>query len=166
MIEEGTANRSEGARLDVSAVGFWTPGQRVFLDVRVFDLNAQRYRGLELQKCFKRNEMEKKKKYNERVLHIEHGTFTPLVFSTNGGMGDECAMFYKRLSALISEKRDVPYHEVSSFVRTKLSFSLLKAALLCVRGSRISSINVLDKSSENNVDIEVSNAVSHMPLLE
>ena len=25
----------------------------------------------------------------ERVIEIEHGTFTPLVFGTNGGMGEE-----------------------------------------------------------------------------
>ena len=29
------ANKNDEARLDISATGFWTPGQRVFLDVRV-----------------------------------------------------------------------------------------------------------------------------------
>ena len=32
-------------------------------------------------------ENEKKRKYNQRVLDVEMGTFTPLVFGTNGGMG-------------------------------------------------------------------------------
>jgi hypothetical protein len=40
------ANRTREARLDVSASGFWIPGQRVFLDVRVFDLSAQRDTGV------------------------------------------------------------------------------------------------------------------------
>ena len=44
------------------------------------------------------NEKEKKRQYNERVLEVEHGSFTPLVFSSNGGMGRECSTFYKRLS--------------------------------------------------------------------
>ena len=83
-LRQQAANRRLDARLDISANGFWTPGQRVFLDVRVFDLNAQRYRDLELQKCFKRNEDEKKRAYNQRVLEVENATFTPLVFATNG----------------------------------------------------------------------------------
>ena len=35
---------------------------------------------------------EKKRKYNSRVTEIEQGTFTPLVFTTTGGMADECLM--------------------------------------------------------------------------
>ena len=55
-FNQATANRRPEARLDLSANGFWTPGQRVFLDIRVFDLNARRYRNLDIQKCFKKNE--------------------------------------------------------------------------------------------------------------
>ena len=63
-----TANQRPEARLDINAIGFWTPGQQVFLDIRVFDLNAQRHKNPELQKCYKGNEDEKKRKYNERIL--------------------------------------------------------------------------------------------------
>ena len=34
--------------------------------------------------------MKKRRKYNSRVTEIEQGTFTPLVFTTTGGMADEC----------------------------------------------------------------------------
>ena len=64
------------------------------LDVRVFDLNAQRHRNLDLQKCYKRNEDEKKRTYNERVLEVKHATFTS-VFTTNSGMARECKAFFK-----------------------------------------------------------------------
>ena len=63
-----TVNQRPEARLDISATGFWNLDQRVFLDVRVFNLNAQRHKNLELQKCYKRNEHEKKRIYNERIL--------------------------------------------------------------------------------------------------
>ena len=33
------------------------------------------------------NDQKKKRAYNERILQIDHGTFTPLVFSINGSMG-------------------------------------------------------------------------------
>ena len=148
------ANRTREARLDVSASGFWIPGQRVFLDVRVFDLSAQRYRGLELAKCFKRNEDEKKKKYNERVLQVENGSFTPLVFSANGGMARECQLFYKRLSEMIAEKRNISSTVATKFIRTKICFSLLRSTLLCLRGSR--SI----RNEPRLTDMELSNITS------
>lgn len=154
QIQPRSANRSQEARLDISAIGFWTPGQRVFLDIRVFDLNARRYQGLELNKCFKRNEDEKKRQYNERVLDVDNGSFTPLVFSTNGGMGRECKLFYKRLSEMIAEKRDIPVSQAVNYIRTKISFSLLRSMLLCLRGSR-------SLKKEHYIhDIELSNVMS------
>ena len=42
------------------------------------------------------NEMEKKRHY--RVLQVEHGSFSPLVFTVNGGMGNECKASYSRLA--------------------------------------------------------------------
>ena len=41
------------------------------------------------------HEKEKKRLYNSRVIEVEHGTFTPLVFSTTGGMSRECTFFEK-----------------------------------------------------------------------
>ena len=96
---------------------------KVFCDVRVFDHNALRYSRTELKKCFQKNEEEKKKSYNERVLQIENATFTPLVFSANGGMGKECSTFYKRLAEMIADKRNIATSEAISFVRTRISFS-------------------------------------------
>ena len=63
------ANKSKEARLDISALNFWTNGQRAFFDVRVFNLFAQRHRKSEVEKCFIMNEKEKKKQYGERVMH-------------------------------------------------------------------------------------------------
>ena len=136
QMEERTANTTKEARLDISALGFWTPGQKAFFDVRVFDLNAMRYRNKELKRCYETNEEEKKKQYNQRVLQVENATFSPLVFSTHGGMGRECRKFYQRLSEMVADKRDVAVSDATSFVRTRISFSLLRSMLLCLRGSR------------------------------
>ena len=86
-LQQTTANRRPEARLDIITTGFWTPGQRVFLDERVFYLNGRRYKSLDLQKCVQRNRNEKKRAYNERVLEVENTLFThtrSLVFVTNG----------------------------------------------------------------------------------
>ena len=69
-------------------------------------------------------------------MKVEQGTFTPLVFSSSGGMAPECRVFFKRLSSLISEKRKEAYSVVASWVKTKLSFALLRSAVLCIRGTR------------------------------
>ena len=90
--------------------------------------------------------------YNEKVLQVDHGTFTPLVFSTYGSMGRECHKFYSRLSDLLSEKRNLPRSAVANWVRSKVCFALLKSSLLCLRGSR----TVCTKASELECDVEIS----------
>ena len=105
--------------MNISAVSFWTRGQREFFDISVFALNARRKRNQWSWQnaSYETNEKEKKRQYNERVLQVENGTFTPLVFSTNGAMGRECIKFYQRLSELIAEKRKVNVrHSNQNFV--------------------------------------------------
>ena len=45
-------------------------------------------------------------------------------------------MFYKRLSSLLSEKRNEDLSSVTAWVHTKIRFALLRSALMCVRGTR------------------------------
>ena len=47
----------------------------------------------------------KKRKYNSRVTEIEQGTFTPLVFTTTGGMAHECLRYHSRLAGAIICKK-------------------------------------------------------------
>ena len=71
-------------------------------------------------KCFAKNEEEKKKNYNARVLNVENGTFTPLVFSVNGGMGRECKELYSRLTETIAEKGNTSNSTGTTFIGTKI----------------------------------------------
>ena len=134
-----TANREDGARLDVAAERFWGGDrQRTFFDIRVFNPFALSYCYTPLAQCYRRNEMEKKRAYDQRVREIEHGSFSPLVFSTTGGMGTTATVVYKRLAAMISEKHEKPYSKTMQWIRCRLSFSLLRSAIMCLRGSRSS----------------------------
>ena len=56
-----------------------------------------------VEKCFRTNENEKKRSYGNRVLQIENGPFTPLVFASNGVIGKECLRFYKSLVEMIAD---------------------------------------------------------------
>ena len=131
-----TANVADDARLDVSARGFWLRGQRAFFDVKVFNPNARRYLNQTPCQAYHANEQDKKRNYNERILEVENGSFTPLVFSAHGGMGWECRRFFKRLCGLIAEKRGENIASVTSVVRTRISFALLRSSLMCFRGTR------------------------------
>ena len=84
--------------------------QILFLDVRVFNLNASKYANQSFAQCYVKNENEKKRNYNERILTVDNGNFTPPVFSLYGGMGREYRKCYKRVSNMLAEKRDTPQH--------------------------------------------------------
>ena len=69
-------------------------------------------------------------------MHIEQGTFTPLVFTTTGSMGPECMLFHKSLAEKLAAKSGERYADVMNFIRCKLSFMCIRSSLLCLRGSR------------------------------
>ncbi len=75
------------ARLDVSCRSFWTPLERAFLDIRVFHPQAPTNAARTIPNMYSWHENSKKTSYNSRVVQVEKGTFTPIVFSTSGGWG-------------------------------------------------------------------------------
>ena len=82
-------------RLDVCARGIWQAGQIAFFDASVINPNARRYAKQELSKTYQLNQKEKKCLYSKRIMQVGGGTFTPLVMSATGGMGQESSKFYK-----------------------------------------------------------------------
>ena len=114
--------KSREARLDMKAGGFWTPGVTAFFDVRVTHVNFRSNQGKYTAMIFKEQENEKKRKYNQRVMDVEIGTFTPLVFGTNGDMGLDCQNFLRTLANKLSTKNNEPYASVISWLRIQLSF--------------------------------------------
>ena len=70
------------------------------------------------------------------MLEVEHGSFTPLIFGTNGGFGQECSKFLKELARKLSEKTDNDYGNVITWLRTLISLEIIRSSLLCLRGSR------------------------------
>ena len=90
--------------------------------------------------------------YNDRIIQVEKSSFTPLVFSTSGGMGKEAETLHKRLVKLISEKRGTPYGDTMSHARRKLRFSILRTTLAAIRRFRGRSTNWTD---DVNSDINI-----------
>ena len=131
-----TSNREDGARLDVAATNFWSHDrQRTYFDVKVFNPLAPS-NSQPLPTCYRRHEQEKRRRYEQRVREIEYSSFTPLVFNTLGGIGPTASVVFKRISSMIAEKTNQPYHSVIRLIRCKLTFSLLRSTITCLRGSR------------------------------
>ena len=148
------SNKAQDARLDIHARGFWEPQRSAFFDVRVCQPNAESYRDLEPQQIYRLHENEKKRQYSSRVLDIEHGTFPPLIFTTTGGMGKECLKYHTRLAELIAIKKGEDYAKTISWIRARISFALVRSALIWLRGTR----TTVRKSWDfRNTDIEIEN---------
>ena len=152
-LSHRSAITEDGARLDVAMYGFWGGRfEKAFIDVRVFNPSAQSNRHGSLSAIYRKHEQEKKRQYDQRVREIEHATFTPLVLSTTGGMGRAATTFFKRLASMIAEKRDIPYAQTLNWIRCRLSFALLRASIMSIRGARSSRHH---PASESPIDLQL-----------
>lgn len=79
--------------------------------------------------CYCKHELEKKRAYEKRINDIEHSSFSPLVLASTGGIGPAAPSTYKRLATLLAAKWDQPYSKTLSWLRCRLSFSLLRSSI-------------------------------------
>ena len=138
LFNHRTAIKDEQAHLDVAADGVWDGClERTFVDVRVFNPFASTNRPTPVSKSYNRHEMEKwLRHYEQRIHEVEHVLFVPAVFAATGGMSKCCTALYKRIASLISAKSTEPYSMVMAQIRCRLSFALLRASVVCLRGAR------------------------------
>ena len=148
------SNTSPNARLDVSCRSFWSPLDKVYTDVRIFHAQAPSNAKMTVKNMYKYHENRKKAEYNKRVIDVEKGCFTPIVFSTTGGMGVEAENFFKRLAEKIAQKKETPYSQVVSFVRRRVRFDLMRTILIALRGYRGKPQPVPQMISELDLHLE------------
>ena len=110
-----------------------------FFDVRVFNPHAPSNRHSNATSCYRKHEKEKKRTYEQRIIDLEHSSFTPLVLSSTGGLGPAATSTYKRLATLLAGKWNQSYSSTMSWLRCRLSFSLLRSSIQAIRGSRSSA---------------------------
>lgn len=126
------------ARADISARGFWQRYQRAFFDVKVCNLLAPSYRAKSINTSLSAQEKRKKSAYNQRILEVERGTFTPLVFGATGGVAREGSIFLSKLAEKIALKQKCDKSHIISGIRRKISFVLIRSVVACLRGERAS----------------------------
>ena len=142
----------------MKAGGFWSRGVTAFFDVRLTHVNSKCNQGKATCTIFKEREEEKKRKYQQRVLDVEMGSFTPLLCVTNGGMGADCNCFLKRLAEKRPEKNEEPYHITITWIRTLLSFEILRSVDTCLRDSRTPCHKIPQGHFINDCRLNVSQA--------
>ena len=68
-------------------------------------------------------------------------------------LGKECLRYHSRLAELIAIKKGEQYAKTMSWIRSRISFALLRAVLICLRGYR--TIGRIQRDIKNaNIDIE------------
>ena len=99
-------------------------------------------------------EAKKKHKYLEACL-ARHAGFTPLCFSNDGMLGTEVDFFLCHMADRLSAKWERSYSEAIGWIRSRLSYAVLRATLLCVWGSqsRWRSLGIVDGASVSEPDI-------------
>ena len=104
--------------------------------------------------------LDMKRMHDEQVRKVERGTFSPLVFSCSGGIGPAAAVVYRRFATLISEKCGHSYSQMLFWIRCNLSYTLLRSAVMCIRGSRSSHHRcnlhdpAIDLACSNSLELE------------
>ena len=145
------------ARPDIAARGFWQDCAMAFFDVKVFNPFARSHLNNSLESVFRTSEKQKKKLYNERIIRVEHGSFTPIVLSAFGGFGYESGIFVKKLIEKLAEKRGDEKSIVANYVRTKLSFELVRSQVACIRGAR-----KMQKMTIDTAEMDIAEATSEI----
>ena len=107
------------------------------------------------------DENVEKRSYEQRVREVEHGSFTPLVFSASGGMAPAATTTFKRLASLISEKQQQDYNKTIAWIRCLLSFSLVRSSVMCLRGARSSYHRPTRPEYDTPLDVALSEG--HIP---
>ena len=113
---------------------------------------------------YRKHKLCKKRSYEARIREVEQSSFTPLIFSATEGMANEATMFYRRLVSLLSDKWDSNYAAVMGCIRCCFSFSLLRSAIRCPRGSRSSKGSF--GHSLGSAPIDLIQVESRLPLIK
>ena len=70
------------------------------------------------------------------IIIQPRASFTPICVSVDGLLGKETDFLIRHLCDLLCVKWERPFSLVMNWIRACMSFAILRATLLCVRGSR------------------------------
>ena len=137
-LRHATANREDGARLDV-ARDFWGRNrQRAFLTLGCLILL---HAPILVSHCQRVTRYKKRRAYDERIREVERACFSPLVFAATGGMGPSATTVFRKLASMLADKWSVNFSRCLFSLRCRLCFSLLRSGVMCLRDHRSSTFH-------------------------
>ena len=111
----------------------WTPQTEALFDIRVTDTDTQSYINQSPKEVLQSAENEKK---YLGACEERRGQFTPICCSVDGMFANEAQIFLSRVAEILMIKWERTYGEVMGWIKTRMSFAMLRSSILCLRGSR------------------------------
>ena len=147
-IGRDSSDGTDALIADLCVHGAWEPQTKALFGIRVVDTDAWSYRVRTPHDDLSTAKGKKKHKYLQ-ACQDRRATFTLLCVSVDGMLGSEAAFLVKRMSDFLAAKWERPYSVVSGWIRARLSFAILRAVLLCVRGSHTKwrRLGIIDDAS-------------------
>ena len=96
--------------------------RQAYFDIKVISPFARSNFNKPHKTLYHEAEQQKDREYKARITQVEQADFTPLVFTTAGGMAPRMQLFLKRISGLMSEQQDLENSVVSGWLRCRFSF--------------------------------------------
>ena len=81
-------------------------------------------------------EEEKKRKYLT-AAEARRGSFSPFVVTVDGALGPKAVLFLRCLAEKLSAGWEKSYGKILGWIKARLSFAVIRATDLCLRGSRV-----------------------------
>eukprot|EP00923_Selenidium_pygospionis_P002843 GHVN01004364.1.p1 GENE.GHVN01004364.1~~GHVN01004364.1.p1 ORF type:complete len:695 (+),score=78.46 GHVN01004364.1:2-2086(+) len=139
VIREPEIVRSDGEReglvADLAVRGVFQPQTEALFDICVIDTDAQSHLNKTPAEVLAAAATMKHRKYDEEVKK-RRGRFVPFAISVDGMMHKEAEEIIKAISRRLSVRWSRRYSECVCWVRTRLSFALIRATNQSIRGSR------------------------------
>ena len=157
-----SAINDDHARADIRVRGLWNRQQNAFFDVMVFYPHASSYLSKNIPTLYKQFEDAKRRQYSDRILNIEYGSFTPLVFSSTGGMGKDATVTLRKIAKSISEKTHENVSSIMGLLRCRISFALIRAANTCLRGTKIRRCLTTDGAATDLINNQARISGEHL----
>ena len=122
--------------------------------------NADSYRHQDLKQIYKQHNNDKKRLCGQRVMDVELETFTPLVFTTAGCMGEECKRYHNRLAELVTVKKGEDYAPTVLWIHPTVSFAILTSALLSRREFRTAKRTIIIRNNVQEADFHLDRCLA------
>ena len=111
----------------------WSPQTEALFDIRIIDTDAPSYKHHTSEAVLE----SAKKRIYQKAVEDRRGQFTLFVVSVHGLLHREANHFMKCIAASLATKWEKSYSETVNFIRTRLSFAILRSASLCLCSYRV-----------------------------